>query len=208
MPSHEVSLRNLQKARAAWSHPARPWRSFQESRLIERLAWQWFNAGDARQWSERAVARWLGVSHTYVQKLVRKFRAEPEKMRSTQAAFGPATFEQLNSGREFTRQAKERGYLRSPKRWKLATFQVGSNTVRAIVLTKAEERRRAAEAQGRPLGPAYVPFSELPLWARGICREFTGTPWDSAAMLQRAMRQVQRPRPVRFGRRWRPGRPR
>jgi hypothetical protein len=207
MPSREASLRNLQKARAAWSHRPRPWRSFQESCLIERLAWQWFNAGETRKWSQRALARWLGVSHTYIQKLVRKFHAEPERMRNTQAAFGPATFEHLNGARESTRQAKERGCLRSPKRWKLATFQIGGNTVRDFVLTKAEERRRAAEAQGRPLGPVYVPFNELPLWARGICRELIGTSWDSGAALEHAMRERLRPRPMRFGRRWRPGRP-
>jgi hypothetical protein len=109
MPSREASLRNLQKARAAWSHRPRPWRSFQESCLIERLAWQWFNAGETRKWSQRALARWLGVSHTYIQKLVRKFQAEPERMRSTQAAFGPASFEQLNGARESTKQAKEAG---------------------------------------------------------------------------------------------------
>jgi len=203
MPSREASLRNLELARAAWSHPARPWRSFHESRLIERFVWQWFNAGEARKWSERAVARWLGVSHTYVQKLVRGFRATPEKMRSTQAAFGPATFEYLNSARESTRQAKERGYLRSPKRWKLATFRVGNNVARCWVLTKAEERRRAAEAQGRPLSPVVLPYNELPLWARGICREFTGTSWDSGAVLERAMRERLRPQQMEFGRGWR-----
>lgn len=207
MPSREASLRNLEKARAAWSHPPRPWRSFKESCVIERLVWQWFSAGEMCQWSERAVARWLGVSHTYIQKLVRKFQANPERMRSTQAAFGPTTFEHLNRAREFTRRDKERGHLRLPRRWRLATFQVLSNTVQAVVPTKAEEQRRAAEAQGRPLGPAYVPFNELPLWARGICREFAGTSWDSGAALERAMRERTRQRPIRFGRHRRPHRP-
>lgn len=83
-------------------------------RVIEQLAWQWFNAGEVRKWSQRAVARWLGVSHTYVQKLVRKFRADPDRMRRIQAGLGPATFEQLNRAREFTRQDRERGLLRPP----------------------------------------------------------------------------------------------
>jgi len=207
MPSLEASLRNLEKARASWSHPPRRWRSFQESRAIERLAWQWFNAGDMRQWSERAVARWLGVSHTYVQKLVRKFQADPDRMRRIQADSGPATFQQLNDARESTRQANARGYLRSPKRWKLARFEVGDHVARDWVLTKAEERRRAAEAQGRPIGPVDLPLKELPLWARGICREFTGTLWDSGAALEHAMRERLRPQPMGFGRGWRPRRP-
>jgi hypothetical protein len=111
-------------------------------------------------------------------------------MRRKQAVFGLATFDQLNHAREFTRQQRERGHLRSPKRWKLATHQVGNNVV-----------------QGRPLGPTYVPFNELPLWARGICRDFTQNPWDSFAALTRAIPERQRPRPVRFRRRWRPGMP-
>ena len=166
MPSREASLRNLERARAAWSHPPRPWRSLRESSVIEQLIWQWFSAGEMRKWSGRAVARWLGVSHTYVQKLVRKFRTDPHRMQRIHAGSGLATFETLERAREFTRQSKQRGDLREPKRWKVAEFKVGSNFVRAVVLTKAEERRRAAEAQGRPLGPTHVAFHDLPPWAR------------------------------------------
>src|SRR5215472_9125628 len=166
MPSREASLRNLERARAAWSHPPRPWRSLRESSVIEQLIWQWFSAGEMRKWSGRAVARWLGVSHTYVQKLVRKFRTDPHRMQRIHAGSGLATFETLERAREFTRQSKQRGDLREPKRWKVAEFKVGSNFVRAVVPTKAEERRRAAEAQGLPLGPTYVPPHDLPLWAK------------------------------------------
>ena len=136
-----------------------------------------------RQWSERAVARWLGVSHAYVQKLVRKFQAEPDRMRRIQADSGPATFQQLNDARESTRQAKERV---SSLAETLEACQVPGrhHTAREWVLTKAEERRRSAEAQGRAVGPVDLPINKLPLWARGICREFTGTSWDSGAALQ------------------------
>ena len=123
MPSHEASMRNLAKARAAWSHPPRPWRSFQESCVIEQLAWQWFNSQQPGKWSGRAVARWLGVSHTYVQKLVRKFQLDPDRMRRNQAGLGPATFESLERAREFTRQYRERGDLRWPKRCVLVSLR-------------------------------------------------------------------------------------
>lgn len=202
MPSREASLRNLEKARAAWSHPPRPWRSFKESCVIEQLAWQWFNAGEMRKWSGRAVARLLGVSHTYVQKLVRKFQADPDRMRRIQTGFGPATFEQLNSAREFTRQDKERGYLRSPKRWKTAEFKIGSDIVRAVVPTKAEERRRAAEASRWVLGPACVPLHDLPPWARGLPHYSPENPCDPLIAVRHAMQQGREERPA-FVRRWR-----
>ena len=171
MPSREASLRNLKKARASWSHPPRPWRSFQESRLIERLAWQWFNAGDARQWSERAVARWLGVSHTYVQKLVRKFQAEPDRMREHANCFGPATFEQLNDARESTRQAKERAICvrrnaGSSRRFKSATTWCG---------LRADKGGRTAAGSGstRPSArPSYVPSMTSALGAGNMPRVY------------------------------------
>jgi hypothetical protein len=82
---------------------------------------------------------------------------------------------------------------------KLAEFAVGSNVVRAIVPTKAEEGRRAEEAQGRPLGPTYVPHNELPAWARGrVSMQYPSTPH----LLPEAMMQArQTHRPVRFIRR-------
>ena len=208
MPSREASLRNLEKARAAWSHPPRPWRSFKESCVIQQLVWQWFNSREPRKWSGRVVARWLGVSHTYVQKLVQTFQADPDRMLRIQARSGPATFEQLNRAREFTRQDSERGYLRTPRRFKLAEIKIGSNIVRAIVPTKAEERRRAAEAGGCPLGPTYVPVHLLPLWARGLPYFSQQNPCDPLIAIKHALRQNHGWRPTRSIRgRWRPGRP-
>lgn len=70
MPSRESSLRNLEKARAKW-RPPRPWRSSQESQVIRRLVFQWFTCRDRNRQSGRAWARELGISHTWLQKLVR-----------------------------------------------------------------------------------------------------------------------------------------
>jgi hypothetical protein len=69
MPSPEASRRNLQKARASWRPPER-------SEGIKRLVWEW-HISTAPKESGRALARRLGVSHTYVRKLVRKLPGEP-----------------------------------------------------------------------------------------------------------------------------------
>ena len=123
---------------------------------------------EPRKWSGRAVARWLGVTHTYIQKLAREFATNPSQIERDAYRHFPATFEQLRRAKEETQKEKERGELRRPRRWRKAEFKIGGDVVRTVVLTKAEERRRAAEATGRVLGPAYVAPHELPLWARGF----------------------------------------
>ena len=75
MPSIEASRRNLEKAKTRW-RPPRPWRSPHETRVIKCLAWQWF-IGEKPRCSLRELARRLGVSQTYCQKLMRQFRASP-----------------------------------------------------------------------------------------------------------------------------------
>jgi len=198
MPSREASLRNLEKARAAWAHPPRPWRSSWESHAIEQLAWQWFSSAEPRKWSGRAVARWLGVSHTYVQKLVRKFQTDPDRQRIIHAA--AATFEHLDSARECTRLDRQRGRLRTPKPWKWADFKIGDQCVRWRVPTKAEERRRAAQASGRALGPTDVPLCDLPAWAWGTLAQ--QHPWEQFAAVRHAIEGSRgaTPRPAWFGR--------
>src|SRR5271165_4996301 len=133
MPSPETSRHNLEKAWANWRRP-RPWRSESESQVVRRLTWQWLIGREPRC-SGRGLARRLGVSHTYVQKLVREFSADPSKiLRQTSRAvrgYGPtsisaigqlqsphlrgysATFEQLKQEQERSRRMRERGWLRS-----------------------------------------------------------------------------------------------
>jgi len=134
MPSREASLRNLELAKARW-RPPRPWRSACETRVIKRLVWQWFNYYGPGKWSGRAVARRFGVSHTYVQKLVREFGTNPRKMRSVEAAYGEATLGQLARAQEITQSEKARGLLREPRRCKWAEFKIGDQTIRAVVPT-------------------------------------------------------------------------
>jgi len=111
MPSRETSLRNLEKARAKW-RPPRPWRSNQESLMVRRFVFQWFTCRDRSRPSGRDWARKLGISHTWLQKLVREFKADPTKMWQLQRTKGDPRFEELTRARERSRQMREGGELR------------------------------------------------------------------------------------------------
>lgn len=135
MPSREASLRNLQKARANWQHPPRPWRSRAESLLIRMFTWQW-HLGHGPRCTGRALARWLGVSHAYVQKLTRTLsRNESDFLREV-AHSGIPTIEGLRRAREESRQEREHGWLRRQPRWKRVEFRVGDTVLRDLVPTK------------------------------------------------------------------------
>lgn len=110
MPSYETSMRNLAKARAKW-RPPRPWRSSDEARMIRRYAFLWYT-GRGQKPSGRAWARKLGISHTWLQKLLRQFRADPSKMYREARRCGDPTYAQLTRAREYSRQMGECGELR------------------------------------------------------------------------------------------------
>ncbi len=114
MPSPETSRRNLERAKANWRAPL-PWRSPQESRLIKTLAWRWYKIKEPRCGC-RQIARCLGVSHTYIQKLVREFEIDTRNIVQQQRAYGQATFADLRRAQEETTQLRERGWLRSSSR--------------------------------------------------------------------------------------------
>jgi hypothetical protein len=63
-------------------------------------------------WAALRLARVLGVSHTWVNKLVKRFEADPERARKRNGAFAPATLETLKQAREETRWQREHGRLR------------------------------------------------------------------------------------------------
>lgn len=195
MPSTEASRRNLEKARAKWRRP-RPLRSAQESRVIKRLVWQWFIYRGPEKWSARAVGRRLGVSHTYIQKLVREFVAVPSKIERMVRSAHLATFEQLSHAQEETRKQKMRAWLREPRRWRMAEFKVGDEVVRAVVPTKASTR------------VLRIP-REVPIWATGISFYSAEDPCDRVVAVKHAAQQGRERRhtPRGFRRRWRPGRP-
>ena len=134
MPSRESSLRNLKKAQAN-GRPPRPWRSRAETRAIRMITWQWLL--DRGPWcSVRALARWLGVSHTYIQKLARTLpRNESDFLRQVRY-FGAPSIDGLRRAREESRKQRERGFLRTQPRWKWVEFNIGGTIVRDRVPTK------------------------------------------------------------------------
>jgi len=182
MPSADSSRRNLAKARAHWQHPPRPMRSDQESRVIRRLVWQWFRYRGPRKSSGRAVGRWLGVSHTYIQKLLREFGTDPSKALRQEQDHGPATIEELKRAQAHTWKMMERGWLRPSRRWRTAEFKVGHQVVRAVVPTKPSTRPAAARTT-----PQDAFAWAGPVWRTGPA---TGPHFPSR---------------THFRRRWRPG---
>lgn len=112
MPSYESSMRNLAKARASprW-HPPRPWRSKEEARMIRHFIFQWLTCRD-RKPSGRAWARDLGISHTWLQELVRRFQADPSEIYQEARRRGDPTFAQLTRARDYTQRMRDRGELR------------------------------------------------------------------------------------------------
>ncbi len=114
--AYDAWIENLIKARSSenW-RPPRPWRSEQESRMVRRFVFQWFTCRDRSRPSGRAWARALGVSHTWLQKLVREFTEDPGEMRRLQA-YGDPTLAQLSRAQEYTRRMRESGELRGELR--------------------------------------------------------------------------------------------
>jgi hypothetical protein len=113
MPSYESSMRNLERADQKF-RPPRPWRSSQESEMIRRFVFWWLTCRDASRPSGRDWARQLGISHTWLWKLVRRFQADPSEMRRLQVLRGDPKFADLTRGREYT-QMRERYELRGPR---------------------------------------------------------------------------------------------
>jgi len=133
------------------------------------------------KWSGRAVSRQLGVSHTYIQKLLREYAADPSRMLREQRLFRPATLDALRRAREETQKRRERGWLRRPRLWKTMEFKIGDNVLRDVVPTKASARAVAADNAVPPDAPAWA----APTWpTRRITpirvrrrRIGRGTPW-------------------------------
>jgi hypothetical protein len=113
------------------------------------------------------VARFLDVSHTWVNKLVKRFEAEPDRMRRRMAAFAPASFEKLERAREETRRQRKFGWLRGPIRMRRVKWTLGGKAQRAVVWTHSEKRRREEARRGQQ-GPPSVSHADLPAWARGV----------------------------------------
>jgi len=116
MGTREAALENLDKAMMS-RHRPRPWRSAKESEMIRRLAFWWFTARSERP-SARAWARELGISHTWMQKLIREFTANSTKAWELQNDRGDPTFEDLDYARERTKEMRKRGEIRPFRRFR------------------------------------------------------------------------------------------
>ena len=112
---YDASMRNLRKAfESERYHPPRPWRSPQEMVMVRRLALWWWTCSDSSRPSARAWAKQLGVTHVWLLKLVREFEENPVEVRRLQS-YGDPTSAELDRAREYTRQMRDRGELRSPR---------------------------------------------------------------------------------------------
>jgi len=115
MGMRDAAIRNLDRAMRSgkWRRP-RPRRSREETYLIKRLVWLWFNhrgLGRTRE-SIHSLSRALMVSRSYIQKLVRGFKRDPREMQEWDQRRGPAHPAQLARAQEETRRQRERGLLR------------------------------------------------------------------------------------------------
>jgi hypothetical protein len=80
--------------------------------MIRRFAYQWLTCRDRNNPSDRSWAWQPGVSHTWLQKLVREFREHPAETLREMGRYGDPTLEQLKRARHYTRRMRERGELR------------------------------------------------------------------------------------------------
>jgi hypothetical protein len=85
--------------------------------MVRRFAFLWFTCVDNKP-SGRSWARQLGISHTWLQKLVREFKKDPSEMWLIQAAEGDPKLADLGDAQGCSREMRQRGELR-PLRYKL-----------------------------------------------------------------------------------------
>jgi hypothetical protein len=83
--------------------------------MIRLFTYQWYTCRDRNKPSGRSWARQLGISHTWLQRLVRVFLEDPDEVQREMSRSGDPTLPQLNRARDCTRQMRERGQLR-PRR--------------------------------------------------------------------------------------------
>ena len=83
-----------------------------EADMIRRYAFWWFTCRDSNKRSGRSWARQLGISHTWLQNIVREFQSNPDEVRRLQAAEGDPKLTDLVDAQECTREMRHRGELR------------------------------------------------------------------------------------------------
>jgi hypothetical protein len=166
--------------------------------LIRKFVWHW-HLGRGPWCSGRALARWLGVSHTYVQKLTKTLtRNESDFLREV-ACSGIPSNEGLRRARDESRKQRERGLLRTQPQWKNVEYKIGGSVVPDFVPTKPNAATLVANNPFLPEAPTPTsPRQEKP---------------DYMAMYMWNLRmnaehdKAMRPCRPAFRTRWRPGMP-
>jgi hypothetical protein len=122
---YDASMKNLAKARASprW-HPPRPWRSKEEALMVRRFVLLWLTCRDRSRPTGRAWARQLGISHTWLQKLVRKFTADPNEMRRIHSLGDPRSADFIHA-KEYSQEMRTRGELRTRFRNRASSSRFG-----------------------------------------------------------------------------------
>jgi len=90
--------------------------------MIRRSVFQWLTCRDPRKPSGRDWARQLGISHTWLQKLVRRFQADPSQMWRLQRAHGDPRYSDLCHAQALTGRMREEGESRGSHLAKVANF--------------------------------------------------------------------------------------
>jgi hypothetical protein len=115
------------------------------------------------------LARRLGISHTYVQKLVREFKADLVKACREQQRIAWVTIWDLDEAQKQAMRERMQGYLRWPRLWTTVDCMVGSNRIRAVVRTKAADAR-AVEAALPPAQRTAIYREYEQAWGNGRFR--------------------------------------
>ena len=90
--------------------------------MVRRFAFWWFTCRDQNKPSGGDWARQLGISHTWLQRLVREFKQSADEMWQLQAALGDPTFDQLSRARGYTQELRKEGKVRPLRRRKPVDF--------------------------------------------------------------------------------------
>jgi hypothetical protein len=84
--------------------------------MVRRFVYQWFTCRDRNKPSGRSWARQLGISHTWLQNLVRNFREHLDETQREMGRYGDPTLAHLKRAREYTEGMRTRGQPREPHR--------------------------------------------------------------------------------------------
>jgi hypothetical protein len=84
--------------------------------MMRRFTFWWFTSRDRNKPSDRDWARQLGISHTWLQRLVREFKQDPDEMWQLQVDNGDPMFDQLSRARDCTQELRKEGKVRPPRR--------------------------------------------------------------------------------------------